>query len=220
LIRGRGALLWRRDPEPDPAEIPLSFKPVIAEKVVERALDKSACVLCDRRISYKKDQFNTVGPQQPYLFLVHNPFIGPKSAFYHNPAENALFEKMIEAVLGLHPREMLVREILRCHFSAEDVLQSEYIENCSKHLRAELAAHNIKGILLFGQAATLVFKDKQQLKARENLIFEWQGIPTMVCPGPNRLVYMREKNFDREQIDAERQNIFSILSKFRSEVMV
>lgn len=219
LLKSKNYLLWRRDDEPDPGAIPLSFKPVIAEKTVERTLDKNACVLCARRISYKKEQFSSPKPLKPYLFLVHNDFLGPRADIYNEGSENTLFVKMIQGVLGFHPREALVREILRCHFSADETGESAQLQNCEKHIRHDIAQAEIRGIILFGKAATFVFRDKAELAAKQNQVFDWQGLPTMVCAGPNRLQYMRDKNFAKEQIDAERQKIFETLGIFKSKII-
>jgi hypothetical protein len=219
LIKSRNFFLWRREGEANPAEIPLAFKPVIAEKVIERTLDKNACVLCTRRISYKKDQFVPKKIRQPYLFLVHNDFLGPRAGFYNEAAENSLFEKMIEGVLGFHPRDVLVREILRCHFSTEETGEEAQLQNCELHIRHDIENHSLKGIILFGKAATLLFRDKTVLSAKQNQVFDWQGLPAIVCSGPNRLQYMREKNFAKDQIDAERQKIFETLRIFKDKII-
>lgn len=219
LIGSRSFFLWRGSDEPDPAAIDLSFRPVIAEKVVERVLDKNACVLCPRRISYKKGQFEPPQPVEPYLFLVHNDFLGPRARFYNSPEENALFERMIEGVLGIPAKKLLVREILRCHFSKEDTGDPAALANCATHIRHDIEQASIRGIVLVGQAASLVFRDKAELADKQGKIFEWNGVRTMVLPGPNRLVYMRVKGFPRQQIDAERKKIFGLLKMFKEKIM-
>ena len=219
LLKSRNFFLWQRDGEANPGDIPLSFQPVIAEKIVERAFDKNACVLCARRISYKKDQFAAKPPQRPYLFLVHNDFLGPRAGIYNEASENTLFEKMISGVLGFSPREVLVREILRCHFSGEETGDTLQLKNCETHIRHDVDNHALKGIILFGKAATFVFPDKAALAEKQNQVFEWQGVPTMVCAGPNRLQYMRDKNFAKDQIDAERQKIFETLRIFKEKII-
>ncbi|HNA78328.1 MAG TPA: hypothetical protein PKG67_10065 [Turneriella sp.] len=219
LIGSRNFFLWRGSEEPDPAGIDLSFRPVIAEKVVERALDKNACVLCARRISYKKGQFEATQPVEPYLFLVHNDFLGPRAGYYNKPEENTLFEKMIEGVLGFSATNLLVREILRCHFSKEDTGDTAALAHCATHLRQDIERASIRGIVLVGQAASFVFRDKAELADKQGKVFEWNGVRTIVLPGPNRLVYMREKGFPREQIDAERKKIFELLTMFKEKII-
>ncbi len=219
LIASRNFFLWQGSHEADPLAYDLSFRPVIAEKIVERALDKNACVLCARRISYKKGQFEAIKPIEPYLFLVHNDVLGPRAAFYNKPEENTLFEKMIEGVLGFPASNLLVREILRCNFSKEDAGDATAVANCSTHLRHDIERAAIRGIMLVGQAASFVFRDKAELAEKQGKIFEWHGVKTMVMPGPNRLVYMREKGFPREQIDAERRKIFDLLKMFKEKII-
>lgn len=219
LISGKSVFLWKGDSEIDPQRVSLSFKPVIAEKILHRTLDRNACVSCNRRISYKKDQFAEAKPAQPYLILVHNDFLGPRAGFYNDSSENSLFEKMFESVLGFHPRIALVREILRCHFSKEDTSEVMYVVNCLKHVRRDLEQAGIRGVVIVGKAASLLFPDKTELSARQNKVFEWQGVSAALCPGPNRLTYMREKNYPIEQINAERQIIYDTLMMIKDKII-
>lgn len=158
-------------------------------------------------------------PTEPYLVLVHNDFLNPKAKYYNSAEENALFEKMLEAVWQIHPSLLLVREILRCHFAPDNLSEPANLENCFTHLRRDLETARYRGILLVGKAASLVFPEKIDLEKRQDAVFEWQGLPAMVCPGPNRLVYMREKKFAKEQIDSERQKIFATLTTFRDKII-
>lgn len=151
--------------------------------------------------------------------MIHNDFLGPRAGYFNNADEDQLFDKMIGGMLGFSPRAVLVREILRCHFSTDDTNDPKNAERCLAHVRKDIETHNIKGILLVGQAASIIFRDKASLAGRQNQVFMWQGVRTMVCPGPNRLQYMRDKNFAKEQIDAERQKIFETLKIFRDKII-
>ncbi len=219
LVAGRRFFLWQHDNEDDPETADFSFRPVVSEKLVERTLDKNACVLCAQRISYKRGQFSAHRPERPYLLLVHNDFLGPRGGIYQNAEEDALFNRMVERVLGFAPAEALVREVLRCHFAADHLNNEELLQNCFSHLRADIENYSIKGILLFGKAASLVFPDKAKLEAMQGQVFDWQGVATTVCAGPGRLVYMREKGFAKEAIDAERQKIFAALTTFKEKII-
>ncbi|HRP68755.1 MAG TPA: hypothetical protein PLY93_04425 [Turneriella sp.] len=219
LLRNRDFFLWRREDEPLPESISLSFKPVVSEKVIERAVNKNACTLCARRLSYKKGQFEEPTITKPYLFLVHNTFLGPRANFYNDAAENTLFEKMIMGVLGFNASDALVREILRCHFATDETGTVEQVRNCETHVRHDIETYHIKGIILFGQAAAFVYRDKNELLALQDKVFTWQNLPTMVCPGPNRLQYMRVKKYPKEQIEAERIKIFETLKIFKEKVI-
>ncbi|AFM13781.1 hypothetical protein Turpa_3142 [Turneriella parva DSM 21527] len=219
LVAGRRFFLWRGEHESEPEGVDFSFRPVVSEKLVERTLDKNACVLCTQRISYKRGQFSPQHPSQPYLMLVHNDFLGPRGGIYQNSEEDSLFGRMVERVLGFAPAEALVREVLRCHFAAEHLTNADLLQNCFSHLRADIEHYGIKGILLFGKAASLVFPDKAKLESMQGQVFEWQGVATTVCAGPGRLVYMREKGFAKEAIDAERQKIFAALTTFKEKII-
>ncbi|MCX7633989.1 MAG: hypothetical protein N2Z22_11725 [Turneriella sp.] len=218
VVTERQFFLWQAGHEPAPESYDLSVRPAIAEKALEVTVDKFACTLCSRRISYKKGQFEPTLPLRPFLFLIHNDFLGPKAEFYNNPEENALFVKMVEGVLGFHPREALVREIVRCHFSKEETGNTDSVQNCTIHLHRDIA-RGIRGILLFGQAASFVIRDKAKLQELQGKVFPWHGLPTMVVPGPARLIAMREKKLARDQIDAERRRIYEILKTFKEKVI-
>ena len=219
LVAGKRFFLWKQETEGDPERADFSFRPVVSEKLVERTLDKNACVLCAQRISYKRGQFAELRPTRPYLMLVHNDFLGPRGGAYHNSEEDALFQRMVERVLGFSPAEAVVREVLRCHFAADGLNNADFLQNCFSHLRADIERYQIKGIILFGKAASLVFPDKAKLAELQGQVFEWQRIATTVCSGPGRLVFMREKGYEKEAIDAERQKIFAALTTFKNKII-
>ncbi len=218
-MAGRRFFLWQQDSESDPESADFSFRPVVSEKLVERTLDKNACVLCAQRISYKRGQFAALRPTEPYLMVIHNDFLGPRGGFYQNAEEDALFNRMVERVLGFTPGAAVVREVLRCHFAGDALANPELLQNCFSHLRSDIEQYKVKGILIFGKAASLVFTDKAKLEQLQGQVFEWQGLPTTVCAGPGRLVYMREKGYAKEAIDAERQKIFAALTTFKEKII-
>jgi len=219
LIQKKKIFLWKKSHENPPESFDLSYSPVISAKTVERKVDKSACTLCEKRISYKKDQFKKQIPKLPYLFVVHNDFVGPQSQIYHQSEENSLFEKMISTTLKIKPSDVLIRELLRCHFSKEDIFTTQVIANCQNHIERDILDFKIKGMLIFGKAASLLYQDKSELSKKSENPFELFSVKTMICPGPNRLVYMREKKMPQEQIDAERRKIFDTLNRFKVEIM-
>lgn len=219
LVAGKRFFLWKQESEREPERADFSFKPVVSEKLVERTLDKNACVLCAQRISYKRGQFAEQRPTQPYLMLVHNDFLGPRGGIYQNSEEDQLFQRMVERVLGFSPAEAVVREVLRCHFAAEALNNEDLLTNCFSHLRADIERYQVKGILLFGKAASLVFPDKAKLAELQGQVFDWQGVASVVCSGPGRLVYLREKGYAKEVIDAERQKIFAALTLFKDKII-
>lgn len=219
LVAGRRFFLWKQDGEAPPESADFSFKPVVSEKLVERTLDKSACVLCAQRISYKRGQFAALNPTEPYLLVIHNDFLGPRGGSYQNSEEDALFHRMVERVLGFSPKVAVVRELLRCHFAADSLSNPELLQNCFSHLRSDIERFKVKGILLFGKAASLVFPEKSKLEEMQGQVFDWQGLPTTVCAGPGRLVFMREKGYTKDAIDAERQKIFAALKIFKEKII-
>lgn len=219
LLKEKSFPVIRRESEPPAENFDNSFTPVIPEKIVEQVA-ASVCTLCPRRISYKKAQFDMLRrPQLPFLILVHNPFLGPTSGYFHDQEVNTLFRKMIETTLGAPPERFLIREILRCHFSTEDQTHPDNISNCATHIKKDIGEFDLKGILLVGQAAALLFPDKDELASKSGKIITLHGLPALVMPGPNRLVFMREKNFAKDKIDAERKVLFAMLTLFKKEIM-
>ncbi|MDH4262576.1 MAG: uracil-DNA glycosylase family protein [Spirochaetia bacterium] len=213
-------ILFNRWNEPGPLDIDLSFSPVISEKTVEEFIKQDVCTFCDRRISYKANQFSKPVVKLPYLILVHNTFIMSDKQYYESASVDSLFRKMIKGGLKCNENEMLIREILRCHFGGADEKNNQYVQNCLQHLRKDIDRYQIKGVLILGQAASLLFKnDTAKINKITGEIFDFEGIPAMICPGPNRLDYMYQKHMDEEKINTERRTIFNYLTKFRTEVM-
>lgn len=214
------ALLYRRDGEPDPETIPLHFKPAVAEKTVEKMMDARSCTRCRERLSYKPGQFETTRPTLPYLILVHNRVLRKQEIFFQNSAENDLFEKIITGTTGHHPREFLIREALRCHFMTENKTPDpQWFRNCSDHLQADIVRHNIRGMLVMGEAATILVPEREKLLKLLGQVVEFAGIPTVFTPGPSRLVFLQQKNRPAEEILAEKKKIFAAVSLFKKEVM-
>lgn len=219
LLREKSFPVLRRENEPPVENFDSSFTPLISEKIVEQ-VSASVCTLCSRRISYKHGQFEMKKhPALPYLILLHNPFLSPTSGFFHDQEVNSLFRKMIETSLGSAPEKFLIREILRCHFSKEDQSDPDWVNKCSSHILTDIQEFKIRGILIVGQAAALLFPDKDELSKKSGKIISMHGLPALVMPGPNRLVFMREKNHPKDKIDAERKLLFNMLVLFKKEIM-
>jgi len=213
-------LLFRRQDEPLPLEVDLSFSPAISEKTVEEFTKQDVCTFCDRRLSYKSNQFSKPVVKLPYMILIHNSLIMSEKQYYESPSVDALFRKMIKGGLGCAPEDFLIREILRCRFGEEDEKNPVYAQNCLQHLRKDIDRYQVKGILILGQAASILFKnDTVKIKEMTGQVFELEGVSAMICPGPNRLDYMYQKNMEEEKINAERRTIFTWLTKFKTEVM-
>jgi len=213
-------LIWRRENEPPPESIDLSFIPEVGEKTVETFLDTSVCTLCDRRISYKENQFTGVAPRLPYLILIHNSFNLYPSQYYESKGQDGLFRKMITKGLGDGPENFLVREVLRCYFGKEDEGNPEFPRNCRKHIREDIEKYRLKGVLLVGQAAQIVLEASPQTLAKKmGTVFEFEGLPTAITPGPNRIEFMTLKKYPQEQIDKEKEGIMKALTLFKDKII-
>jgi len=211
-------LLWQREDEEDPFAIDLSFTPKISEKTVETFLQSDVCTLCDRRVSYKSVSQNEIA--LPYLILVHNSFIGDHGRFFEDAAVDDLFLRMIKAGLGADARQFLVREALRCFFGQKEESDPAHFHNCQKHLIDDITRENIKGILIIGQAAPIVFGgDQKKLELSAGKVTELFGLPVVVCPGPTRIKVMEERKLPTQQINEEKRKIIKILELFKKEVM-
>ncbi|MES0488649.1 MAG: uracil-DNA glycosylase family protein [Leptospirales bacterium] len=213
-------LVWNRENEADPLAIDLSFAPPIAETTVETLYDPKVCVMCSRRIGYKPRQFDEELVKLPYLVLIHNSFILAKKQYYEMPSADKLFRKMISAGLGVPTESLLIREVLRCYFGKNDENDPANFSNCVQHIREDIDQYKLKGILILGQAAPVLFgRDKEALEKVTGKITTFEGLPTVVTSGPQRLVYMHSKRFEQAKIDDEKRRILSHLLLFRDEVM-
>jgi len=213
-------ILFKRTGEPNPLDVNISFTPVISEKTVEQFIKQDVCISCDRRISYKPGQFSKPAVERPYLVLIHNSFIVTDKRYYDSPPVDLIFRNMIRNGLKCNEKDILVREILRCHFGSDDEKSIYSIQNCKQHIRKDIDRYAIKGILILGQAASLLFNnDTAKISKITGEIIELEGVPAMVCPGPNRIDYMVQKNMDAEKIKSEKTLILNYLQKFQQEIM-
>lgn len=219
LKNEKNRLLYKRRDDLDPDSYDFSFSPTICTETVKTLYESNLCTLCNRRISYKAHQFDEDYPQRPYLILLQNRFKGDQRRFYHEASHNAMFEKIISGTLGFSASELLVREALRCHFGTEDIKSPEYTKNCISNIEKDIESFHLRGILIMGQAATLMFPDKSELATKLGKVFEFLGLPTVVTPGPSRLIYMQEHQFSAEKIREEKLKIFDAVKLFKTNVM-
>lgn len=211
--------IFKRETEPDPFGIDLSFTVPVAGDSLDKLVKPGLCTLCDRRISYKHRQFANEAPQKPFLILKHNSFLGEHNRYYQDPAVNTMFEKMIQAGLESPPNAFLVREILRCHFGAEDLMNPVWTEHCAYHILEDIKRHNLKGILLVGKAAALAYRDPKERAQKLKKVFEFHGSPAVLTPGPDSVVEMQQKGVPVEKINAQKRLIYESLVLFRKEVI-
>lgn len=215
--------LFKREGEEEIDSYDFSFSPPVAEKTVERVVRTDLCTLCERRISYKPHQFGKENIREPFLVLIHNPFIDLQSEnknkkYYQDPLVNNWLFKIFQGVFGLSPENFLVREVLRCLFGREDVKNKQWVDLCSTHIQEDILQYSLQGILVLGEAAPLLFG---KLEAQKNIaqVIQFLGKPTVISSGPSRLTYLQKKNALPETIQQEKRNIFQALSVFKKEVM-
>jgi len=212
--------IWQRENEPDPLAINLSFHPQISETIFENYADKTVCTLCARRIGYKPGQFTKNKSTLPYLILLHNSFILSSESYFEDSSENNLFKKMIQSVFEKDPSEFLVREIIKCYFGQKDEFDQTNIQNCIKHIEADILKYKIKGILVIGQASKFLAQIlNKPLNSLINKKISFLNIATMICPGPNRIVFMHKNNYSKEKIEEEKNIIKQILLNFKSQII-
>lgn len=209
-----------RSHEPKPEHVSLHFKGELPAKIVEGALRPLPCTLCRERITYKKGQFDKKKPEIPFLILLHNSARYDENTFFEDPDENALFIDMIEKTTHFHPRQFLVRELLRCEFDqlTADGLKS-WIPNCSRHIYDDIDRFNIRGLLIVGQAASLLFPDKEKRLEMVGKKITQYGIPTVITPGPGRIIYLEKKKAPKATILEEKRRIYHAILCFKNEVM-
>ena len=211
------SLVWKYAGEADPLEInetdfsfqPAAFlkQPFTSEKIRQKFYQKDACTLCPRRMSYKRGQFEGKAPEFPLLMIVHNAFLGANGRTYHNPQVENEFIKLLQESLKLPPEKFLQREALRCHFGAEEIYNETQVKNCQTHLSADIQKYKIKAILIIGEAAPIIFQEKEELSDRMNQISEFMGLPTMVTYGPSRISFMKKNRYPADKIALQRQAI-------------
>ncbi len=213
------SFLLRRDAEPSPDSINISFKPVVPEKVVEKVLTPGLCTACEKRINYKPNQFEARAPKYPYLILVHNPRAMSKDRVYEGKEENELFEKMIEATYKKKASDFLVRDAVRCNFGTIYSNLAESAKACRTHVEDDIAKYNIKGVIVIGRAANLLVQDKQKLAALSQTVTPFFSVPTIFVSGPERIVALRKKNAPEEETYKARRSAYDSLKLFEREVM-
>jgi len=213
------SFLYQRENEIDPAQIDLSYTPVVARKVLKKIVRGDLCTLCENRISYKPNQFKKSNGKLPYLIILQNNFLAKKNQYFQDRAADLMFRKIISATLKNDCDQFVIHELLRCHFPSEAKNLDQPIQNCLTHIHEEIKQYNIKGILIMGGSAPLLFPNKQKLQNLIGNVFEFCKLPTVISPGPQRLTYMQQKGFADNKILEEKRKIFSNVNLFFKEVM-
>lgn len=209
--------LHHREGEKSYLDLDLSFSPVVPNVKPLKRIDASLCTRCDRRISYKVNQFTVEAPVLPLLVLIHNPFFNQKSQFYQDPGLDKIFTRMLQKVFGVSAESFLVRDALRCHFGRQEIGNPSWRDNCIGHIEEDIQKHHLKGILVLGQAAVLLFPEKQDLKERSGKVSSFLGLPTMVSSGPERVQYLIEKG-NKEELQSLAAQIETNLGLLKTEL--
>lgn len=223
LQSSAASLIFQKANERKAESYNLSFRLPVPEKAVEKVVRSRLCTSCARRISYKPRQFESEKIRQPFLVLIHNNFIdvlqeGNKRKYYQDPLANDWFFKIFQGVFAASPEDFLVREILRCLFSREDMHNREWLNNCFLHIQEDILKYSLRGILILGEAAPLLFS-KEEAREKMASVFELVGKPTVISSGPSRLAFLQKKRVEPEEIRREKMRIFTALSVFKKEVM-
>lgn len=214
------SLLFRRSGEVDVRDISLHFKGQLSASAVKKAIKEAPCVLCKERISYKPAQFLEKKVALPFLIVIHNALILKGDVFYAKSEENELFIKIVENTTGYHPNQFLVRELLRCHFDALPNQYSEkWIQNCAIHIQEDIARYHIRGALVFGEAAAMLFPKREELWANVGKKINLWGIPAVLSPGPARILYLIQKKYPEAEIQKEKRRIYEAVLLFKKEIM-
>ena len=211
--------LFKRDQETSALSLDYSYFPQVAN-VTPHPVKKETnllCTQCSRRISYKVNQFAQEEPDVPILVINHNPFFNQKNQFYQSPAYDKILHRMLLKVFQKDAHSFLVRDVLRCHFGKEEVREKEWRDHCLEHTKADLAKFKIRGILVLGQAAVLMFPESAELKARNAKLTEFFGVPLMVSSGPERIHYLMEKG-NKEELQSLAAQIEENLIQLRDKL--
>lgn len=178
------------------------------------------CTNCSTAIAPKLGSFSVHAELEfPILILIHNEKPLSLNQYYNDPQENMLFIKMITKIFKVDPKKILIREVLRCYFSENNLFDPANLERCMEHLKEEIKKHSIKGVLAIGSAAKILFSDINEFQNRYQESSIWMGLPFCISPGPKRILYLENKRVDIEVIIKEKKNIQSIWNSFLKEVV-
>ena len=208
------AVIWKRDKESIPDSQDFSFQlkqPTISESTTQT---HSGCVLCRHRIFYKADHDTPKTAAVPYLLLVHNDELISGNCIYQKNQLNKEMHDLLDRA-NVKASSFLVREVLRCHFDKNDVSNSEYINNCLEHLRADIKNLHVKKILIVGEAIRLLFPNKKSIVLGQWIKYE--DLPAILTPGPSRLLYMKKNSFESHAFEKEREKIISNIKLFLND---
>ncbi len=217
LHQNHKAFRWALKDQKSPLDFDVSFKAVIPQKAIFDYYRSDVCIRCSRRISYKPDQFSEVKPKLPYLILKHNVFLGKYNRIYHDPEVDREFSQIIKLAIGYEADHFLIREVLRCHFGAEEINDPQWPENCKKNIQDDIIKFNLKGILIIGEAARILLQDKA--KDHFSKVFHFLNLPTVATPGPSRLIFMKRKSYSLTKIKEERDRIIKTIQLFRDKII-
>ena len=219
ILKTRKNYIYSEFDEVDPFDYNLSFTSIISKNTVDKIVDNNLCTLCLKRVSYKTIPFEKKIPNQKTLILIHNPFLDVKDQYFQNSKVNDLFKKIINKTLDIEVDNFLVREVLRCHFGDKNTNSSEWLDNCKQHLQNDIEKYQIQNIIIIGNAVRLLFKENQEIKERAYKISTFMNLPCIISPGPEKIIYMQNKNYTSEKITEEKNKIIKSLSIFREKLL-
>ncbi|MDH5716134.1 MAG: hypothetical protein OEZ22_00680 [Spirochaetia bacterium] len=217
LRNNKNNLIYKKEAEALPESYNLSFHPILPEKTIEKIYNEKLCVSCSKRISYKENQFDDNRPKLPFLILIHNT-LKKDQKYFQDINADTMFKNMIQNTLGFLPEDFLIREVLRCHFSADEIENEIWIKNCKSNIYNDIKNFKIKGILIIGDAVKF-FINKTEMNNNFNKVTEVLGLPAVFSAGPNRIIYLQNKKYTNTIIKQEKLKIFNSIKLFKEKIM-
>ncbi len=211
LHHNKDTLMWQREEETDTNHFDYTFTVPLTQIPVVSAKTKKSCTICSRRMFYKPGQFDTPHSLAPFLLLVHNEYLYSQEKIFYNTLVNEKMSFLLQQINCL-PTQFIIREVVRCHFAREDILNPLWAKNCTQHIQEDIHKFKIKGILVVGEAIRLLFPNN----SHENLgqIINFCKLPTLLTPGPSRIIYMQSKGIAIMKINKEQDNILLNIKTF------
>lgn len=218
LIQNQAISVFRFQNETDPNDYVFPWKSKVPESLENqkkqqkeiqrksRDLINFSCTLCQGKLSGVR-QFLHKG-RKSILVLHYSGATTAKEKPFTKTRPNQIFkdkltemswDSIIKKVFGFSYEEFFYQEYPACTFSHTDSKESDWfgrLEHCKVHVKETVEEFGIKGIVILGSSARLLFGAE---KAKEQLgkVIEWEllgnKIPLLTTRSPEALVFLEEK---------------------------
>ncbi|GBF49052.1 hypothetical protein LPTSP4_05610 [Leptospira ryugenii] len=229
FLKNQNLPIFRYGTEIAPEEVPIHWSPISKkskeqketenrEKLrANRELANFPCNLCEKKTTGIKHFFYT--GRFPLLVLHYSgqtstkerPFVkkNPKQVF-KDEITGKIWNHLVQSAFQMSSEELFYQEYPACNFNIPQTKEEDWkerTENCKKFVKEFVSDYGIKGVIILGSSAKLLYGAE---KAKELLgkTIHWQlgdtKIPVMILRSPEALVVLEEKS----KQTAEDKNLF------------